>query len=389
MPSINPDAKNELPTIGQGKPVAVCGPIAEPGFPSAGGYESSNLRLTQLQASMGLDPVPLRYPAVKGRGLPVKSWLYFRSFLNIRQHILALPYGTIIHFTPLCRQFIKFEEQLIKGARAVGHPIVLDLRAGNKQSEYSARGPSYRSAFERILRMADVIAVEGQDYIPFVRTILSDAQLFHIPNFVMSAEVAPHVKDRPLDVLSLTYVGSVLEEKGLLQCVQLTNELSGRGLTVALNVIGPCLPDFATRLRQEAVGTATVNLLGPQRFSVIRETLARSHFFVFLTKWRGEGHSNALTEAMAQGVIPIVTDHGFCRSVVGEDGIVVEDRNQIGAIASSVMSLISQKDEMAQRAQRLTDRVRRLYTSDAVRKVLTEAYCCAIAMKKSCVVAST
>lgn len=376
------DAKIEVRTIGRGTQVAVCGPIAEPGVPATGGREASALRLMQLQESMGLRPIALRYPSVKGRALTVKAWAYLREFQRIGRHIQELTPDTILHFTPHCKEFIRFEEKLIRRARARGHPVVLDLRAGNKQYEYSARGLSYRLAFERILRMADVVAVEGQDYIPFVHSILPDARVFHIPNFVMPAEVAPYAGSRPLDAVSFSYVGSVLEEKGILQCIRLTNELSARGLTVALNVIGPCSPDFATRLRQEAVGTATVNLLGPQSFSMIRETLARSHFFLFLTEWRGEGHSNALTEAMGQGAIPIVTDRGFCRSVVGEDGIVVEDRNQIGAIASSIMSLLGQGGEMARRAQRLTERVRDLYTSDAVSEVLTEVYSCAIAAKK-------
>lgn len=382
MHSVNSEAEIELRTISRGTPVAVCGPIAKMGFPAAGGREASNLRLMQLQESMGLNPIALRYPSVKGRALPVKAWAYLREFGKIERRIQALSRDTILHFTPHCRQFIRFEEKLIRRARACGHPVVLDLRAGNKQSDYFARGPSYRSVFERILSMADVVTVEGSEYIQFVRGILPDTPIFHIPNFIMSEEAVTHAVTRPLDVVSLTYVGSVLEEKGLLQCVQLINELSARGLNVTFNVIGAFSQDFAATLRQVAVGTGTVNFLGAQPFAVVRQMLARSHFFLLLTEWRGEGHSNALTEAMGQGAIPIVTDHGFCRSVVGEDGIVVVDRNQIGLIASSVMSLIGQTGEISRRSQRLTDRVRNLYTSDVVRPVLTEAYCSAIAARE-------
>ena len=48
-----------------------------------------------------------------------------------------------------------------------------------------------------------------------------------------------------------------------------------------------------------------------------------SHFFVFPTTHLGEGHSNALSESMAYGVVPIVADNGFNKDIVINAGVVM------------------------------------------------------------------
>ena len=70
--------------------------------------------------------------------------------------------------------------------------------------------------------------------------------------------------------------------------------------------------------------------LPPER---IYAHLDQAHYFIFLSLWRGEGHSNALTEAMARGCVPIVTRHGFSADVVETCGHIVDDREKIeGAV---------------------------------------------------------
>ena len=52
--------------------------------------------------------------------------------------------------------------------------------------------------------------------------------------------------------------------------------------------------------------------------------LKLSHFFLFPTHEYGEGHSNSLTEAMSYGVVPVASDWGYNKSVVGDDNLIVD-----------------------------------------------------------------
>ena len=47
-----------------------------------------------------------------------------------------------------------------------------------------------------------------------------------------------------------------------------------------------------------------------------------SHFFLFPSQNKFEGHSNALTEAMAFGLVPITSNYGFNKTVVGYKELV-------------------------------------------------------------------
>jgi len=59
------------------------------------------------------------------------------------------------------------------------------------------------------------------------------------------------------------------------------------------------------------------------KFDNIAVLLEKTHFFLYPSTNPTEGHSNALTEAMAFGVIPVASDAGFNRQVVGNDALIM------------------------------------------------------------------
>ena len=68
-----------------------------------------------------------------------------------------------------------------------------------------------------------------------------------------------------------------------------------------------------------------ITRVGNSTQSFLIEMMKRQHFFLFPSKEPCEGHSNALNEAMSQGLIPIVSDYHFNRAIVGDDRCVVND----------------------------------------------------------------
>ncbi len=57
----------------------------------------------------------------------------------------------------------------------------------------------------------------------------------------------------------------------------------------------------------------------------------------------GEGFSNAIAEGMATGCVPVVTDVGDSRRIVGEAGLVVPPRDP-AALAAAIQSLVDDPD---------------------------------------------
>jgi glycosyltransferase involved in cell wall biosynthesis len=65
-----------------------------------------------------------------------------------------------------------------------------------------------------------------------------------------------------------------------------------------------------------------------------------SHFFLFPTTHPGEGHSNALTEAMAMGCVPLAALNGFNHSVMGDCGGVLPQSATSDAYADTVLDIV-------------------------------------------------
>lgn len=354
--------------------VALVGPIAVPGTPAAGGFESANARLIQLLGPLGLNPVGFSYPSVKEAGKFRKAWAYLSALYQIDRRIRRLPRGTIVHFTPLARQFLFGELWLARVAAAHGRRVVVDLRAGTKDLDFANRSPVYRMMFRRLIDCADVVAVEGERYLAFVQDVRPGLPVFYLPNFLPDADIPAAPAPRSNRPIRFVYAGSVNEAKGVAEAIRLVAALAAAGYDVRFDVFGRVERSFAERLQVEAGAAPWLVLHGPQPFDVIRDALAQAHFFAFLSKWRGEGHSNALTEAMSQGAIPIITDHGFNVDVAGPDAIVVGNCQETGPILAQVQGLCDDPAEMAARSARLIARVRELYSESAVVTTLEAIY---------------
>ena len=105
----------------------------------------------------------------------------------------------------------------------------------------------------------------------------------------------------------------------LLQAARL---LRARGLPVGVRIAGDGDPRYLERLQRESAAE-DVQWLGPLRETEVIDLLRRAHFFVFPTRYYGEGQSNSLTEAIACGCVPIASRHGFNEAVVGEAALTV------------------------------------------------------------------
>ena len=360
-----PDAAvRDLPRI------YLCGPIAEAGEAARGGYQACNRRNIAALRGLGLDVVALPYPHPSSTGWR-KHVEYVAGFLRLYARVLRCERGSILHLTALTLHFVYNEWPLIGLARLCGCRLVYDLRAGTKQSQYERRGPGYRYVFRSSLRAAQEVLVEGEAVIPFIES-LGRAAPVHLPNHLDTDVLAWRAAESPLPVApTIAYVGRIVAEKGVEVLLQAARLLRARGLPVGVRIAGDGDPRYLARLQRETA-SEDVQWLGPLRETEVIGLLRRAHFFVFPTRYYGEGQSNSLTEAMACGCVPIASRHGFNEAVVGEPALTVPNDAAPEAYADAIAAIWPVRwPAMSAQMQR---RAREHFSTTAAMRILLAAY---------------
>lgn len=344
--------------------IAYCGPIARPGRPARGGYESANRRLIDDLRLRGLEIVEMPY-AEASSGKPSKIFAYALGFAGIVAELVRKRRRfDLLHLTPLYRQFLYAEALLCMIAWVLGKRVVLDIRAGSFVRNYRERSSAYRSLADALLRRAELVAIEGSEYMPFMAERRAGPVLY-LPNYVKS-HVAPLAtpQARSGDPMRIVFLSRVVPEKGVETAIGALEVLKERGVRATLEIIGTgeeaYVETLAARTRDLPVSWS-----GALTPSEVRSHLAAAHFFVFPTVHRGEGHSNALTEAMAEGVVPICSDNGFNRSVVGGCRRILTVDASATDYADAMMSIWSAGgwSELSAMCQ---ERVEQQFSSEAV-----------------------
>ena len=356
------------------KSLVLIGPIAAKDEPAPGGFEAANRRLADLLQNLDYDVVECGYKGGGVRGTLRKFVTYHTSFKHISRTADSHRQDIRYHLTPLYKQFLLWEFFLAKKLKNTGGRITIDLRAGRLIKDYSRLGPLYRFCFERYLHLADAIAVEGEQFIPFLEEIRPDLTIHHLPNFILDKEIPASVPLKPITTIRFAYVGAVNEDKGVRHSVQLVKALHLLGFKVKFDIFGRVDSEFKQNILELIGDTDIVEFHGPRPYSEIQRALSLSHFFLFLSNWYGEGHSNALTEAMSQGCVPIVSDHGFNKAIVGDSGIIVEDREDLDSVISEIEFEISNKTQFELRQKNAWLQVKRNFSESAVCSTLLQLY---------------
>jgi glycosyltransferase involved in cell wall biosynthesis len=347
--------------------VLFCGPIALEGAPPVGGYEACNVRTIAALRAKGVSIAEQYYPQPRG-GAAAKLRGYVRGFRDL---LRAMPRtrGQVFHLTGLYKHFALPELLLMRRARALGLKTVYDVRAGSMYRHYARLGPVYRWLFRALLRSADVVMVEGQDYDRFVREV-TGKPAFYLPNHLPTDHLPARQPAQPGEPLRLLYVGRITLDKGVETALQTAQALRAAGIDCEIGIAGGGDPALLERLR---ASYPFANWLGSLTSAAVLAELGRSHIFLFATRHTGEGHSNALTEAMAMGCVPVASDNGFNKTVIGPAGRVLPLTAEAPDYAAAIRQLWLAGEWPALSAA-AASRTRELFSTDQAVDRLIGAY---------------
>lgn len=352
--------------------IYLCGPIADPGMPAKGGYQSNNLRTIEALQRRGIEVHALPYAQPESMGTR-KLIEYAVSFWLLALRVVACKRKSILHITGLRRIFIYPELALIYLGKLKKCRTIYDVRDGLKlESGHLNRSAIYRRCFILTLRSVDLVMVEGESQVPFVES-LAGVTPVHMPNQVDLASVPSRIRandDQSKPVIG--YAGTLRPEKGISTILEAAEILNKNGVEVTVRLAGTGDEIFVDDLRKRFANLA-VDWLGAQTNAGVLDLFSASHFFVFPTRWPGEGQSNSLTEAMACGSVPIVSDHGFNATTVGGCGAVLSP-NDSAADYAAALQRIWDGGHWEELSQMSVSRVRERFSSRALIDRLIEQY---------------
>lgn len=348
-----------------------------------GGYERSNQTIVDSRVNDRYVIIPVGIFSFGLRGI-IKRLLYPFSFaascivdpLRIVLHGVRQR-ASILHLTSLNKWFSPREFLVIWLAKRTGYSVVFDIRAGSFIDKYETSHRVLRWLLRVNIRRSDAITVEGRAYIPYVRERFG-REAEYLPNFVNTdgfsrSEVSYTTDD---GCLRLFFSGRIIPQKGVELLLDAVSDVVRRR-QVRLYLAGSVERDYWAHLTKEyaqLIADDTVRFLGILGLADLYATMTKMHVFVFPTMWKGEGHSNAVNEAMYLGLPVIVTRHGFLADIVDPTCGVILDRPSQEGLVQAIEMLCENTEERKQMGRRAREKVLNHYTDRVVMRTLMAIY---------------
>lgn len=355
------------------------GSFPQKGRSSYGGGEEGNFRTTKLLSSAGYDVRVIKKIRNKSSasGFTILITYPFRMIAGIVEFFIALFCNrkkAIVHISGFCGHTILNEFILLSIAKSLGYFTVFELRGGGANKFYSEGSTKYKKMFCWIVSHADYIFSQGIENKPLLDSI-KIKPFFYYPNYVEADFIPAVIPEKPREKINLLFFGRVEIEKNVLLVVDIAEALQKQFSNITLTIIGNGKQEYV-----DAVKSRMKEKLAPGSFfyydgclhQEIKHHLEDKHFYVFPSQQEYEGHSNAVTEAMAFGVIPIVSPQGFSRTVVGHSRLVI-DNYSVEDYASSISKIIT-NNEIDFFSSYVFDRVSQYYKDDVVGGRLRDVY---------------
>jgi len=272
-----------------------------------------------------------------------------------------------------CQQFTSFAAALAKRKNAI--PLLVTPHFGFSKVPRYVFMVYNLTANKLIFNRADKIVTISPNEIHTIRKIGNfDEKILYIPNGVdvESINLVLHKYRRLINPKTILYVGRLEEKKGLRFLVKAFAQISG---DVTLKIIGdgPFRDELAELVNNLKVKDK-VRILGRVSESELNQLYATAHVFVLLSSY--ESHSMALTEAMAYGLVPVVTNVGGNRNIVSnhENGFLVSYPASINEVSNVLCKLIRDQNLIDLISEKARKTVKERFNIELTTKLLGDVY---------------
>jgi glycosyltransferase involved in cell wall biosynthesis len=260
-------------------------------------------------------------------------------------------------------------------AKLCGARVLFQVHGG-VLDDFAPRGRLFAAVVRRMLTWPDLVVVLSREQLEAFRRAAPEQAVEMVPNGIDCAPYVRHHRSaaEPDAPLRLIYMGRLVAGKGLLETIEGLRLARSRGVNARLVIAGngPEEP----RLRQytrEAGLAREVSFVGAAYGEHKAQLLAQADALALPSYT--EGLPYALLEAMAAGVVPIVTPVGAIPDVVtdGEHGLLVAPRDA-ESIAQAIAALAADRARLTRMSAASRKHVATAYSVERVARDFSQLY---------------
>ena len=259
-------------------------------------------------------------------------------------------------------------------AKLCGARVVFQIHGGSLPQDFS-RNYLFEKFLQASLRLPDAIVVLAESELKAYREFVPGQTVVAIPNGIDCApfRAAPR-RPAPGGPLRAVYIGRLAARKGLNEILEALLYLQLKKVPVRLVIAGGGPEEAALKRQTQALGLENeIVFAGPAYGADKAKLLANSD--VLLLPSYSEGLPYALLEAMAAGVVPVVTPVGAIPDVVERraHGLFVPVRDP-RAIAEALSALAADRAQLARMSAACRSRVAGAYSIERLATDLGNLY---------------
>ncbi|HEY3637452.1 MAG TPA: glycosyltransferase family 4 protein [Rhizomicrobium sp.] len=257
----------------------------------------------------------------------------------------------------------------VRIARSFRIPVLMRL-GGAFDHFYSVSSARARAAIRRVLLWPDRLIVQSQYWRQTVETLGRTEDIVVLPNSVPDSLVAAERMDTGALPVCFFAAGSEAVRKGFDDIMEAMRLLRAGGTIAALH-IAAASPELDQKLSKAGLGESATSE-GFLSHTQLLDAMRRAQ--IFLLPSRAEGFPNALVEAMALGLAPIVTPVGAIPEIIEGTGAPIVPAKDTAALAQAVAQLVSDAALRVRIGNASRDAVKSRYVHSAVMPILGAAW---------------
>lgn len=267
---------------------------------------------------------------------------------------------------------VYFDMLMTLAVSLTGHKKIMYLAGGMAQNYYHQKGNFYRWIFRKTMMMYDIVMCEGEVNVQLVDEITNGkTKTFYLPNFTEDGFAPDSLPNKPEECINIFYFGRIDKTKQVLLGVEIFNRLCEKYDNLRYTIVGGGNEDYDAKVISAINSSpykSRIKKIGRSSHKVLAEMMRIQHIYLFPSNEPCEGHSNALNEAMAWGLVPIVSNNNFLPSIVGDDSLVAKDNEAITYVR--IISNLIDNNLILEKSKQMYYRVKNNFTQSVVEERL-------------------
>lgn len=302
-------------------------------LPKSGGQTSARRVMDGLRQS-GFEIVPIRrhrgeLESKWGHRMEIGYFAIWDALKIVAKMLFSKRKGAAFLHLTYAGPLVPYELFLTKLVRLMGYPALEYLKGGQVMDMYPNGNANHKAMFKKNLDLQKLVMFEGEASMQLAASV-SNSPMIYFPNYIFDEKIPSSCPKKPAGEIGLCYFGRISPDKNVHIGIEAFNMLCERhpDWNLHYTMVGGKgkSAEYIEKVKnmiEESPYRDMITFAGNSPQEYLIQMMQSHHIFIFPSKEPCEGHSNALNEAMSQGLVPVVSDYHFNRAIVCNDSCVV------------------------------------------------------------------